>query len=176
MRVREAMKLIAPSQSILIDSGAVVAHILADEIAATNIPLTVFTNDIYVAKPLTYKKNIKLFVLDGSCRFGSHTLLGEPGISFLRDVRCDCFFMSTQAIDTECVSETLLEMVQLKRAMIVAAPKTVLMIDSSRFSEGALYRTASIEEFSAIISDEGLPDDAAEHIRLRCSELVIARL
>ena len=140
MRVREAMKLIAPSQSILIDSGAVVAHILADEIAATNIPLTVFTNDIYVAKVLTYKKNIKLFVLDGSCRFGSHTLLGEPGISFLRDVRCDCFFMSAQAIDTECVSETLLEMVQLKRAMIVAAPKTVLMIDSSRFSEGALYR------------------------------------
>jgi len=171
---REAMRMIEPDQSILIDTGAVVAHMLADEIAATNLPLAVFTNDLYVAKVLTYKENIRLIVPGGACRFGSFSLLGEPGMSFLRDIRCDQFFMSAQAVDAECVSETMLELVQLKRAMIAAAQRTILMIDSSRFSDRALYRTASIEELNTIITDEGLSEEEGERLRMRGVELITA--
>ena len=154
--VREAMRFIEPDQALLIDTGAVICHLLAEEIAGLDIPLTIITNDLHVAQVLTYKPNIKLIVPGGACRFGSFSLLGEPGLSFLADIRCDLFFMSAAAIDEQCVSETLLELVQLKRAMIAAANKVILLADSSRFMERALHKTAAIDAIDTIITDEGL--------------------
>ena len=140
--VEVALKMIEPDQSLLIDTGAVICHLLADGVAQLDHNLTVITNDLYVAKALTYRENIKLIVPGGACRFGSFSLLGEPALSYLKDIRCDTFFMSAAAIDEECVSETMLEMVQLKRAMVDAARETVLLADSSRFMARALHRTA----------------------------------
>lgn len=157
--VREALKLIEPDQSLLIDTGAVVCHLLADEVAQLPFPLTVITNDLYVAKALTYRENIKLIVPGGACRYGSFSLLGEPALSFLKDIRCDIYFMSAAAVDETCVSETLLELVQLKRAMVEAARDTVLIADSSRFMARALHRTAAIEQISTVVTDAGLADE-----------------
>ena len=157
--VREALKLIEPDQSLLIDTGAVVCHLLANEVAQLPFPLTVITNDLYVAKALTYRENIKLIVPGGACRYGSFSLLGEPALSFLKDIRCDIYFMSAAAVDETCVSETLLELVQLKRAMVEAARDTVLIADSSRFMARALHRTAAIEQISPVVTDAGLADE-----------------
>ncbi|TPW28861.1 DeoR/GlpR transcriptional regulator [Martelella alba] len=156
---REALRFIEADQALLIDTGAVTCHLLADEIANLDLPLTVITNDLYVAKVLTYKQNIKLIVPGGACRFGSFSLLGEPGLSFLADIRCDLFFMSAAAVDETCISETMLELVQLKRAMIEAAGKVILLADSSRFMERALHKTAAIDKVNIIITDEGLRQD-----------------
>lgn len=157
--VHEALKLIEPDQSLLIDTGAVICHLLADQVAQLAFPLTVITNDLYVSKALTYRENIKLIVPGGACRFGSFSLLGEPALSFLKDIRCDIYFMSAAAVDETCVSETLLELVQLKRAMVDAARETVLLADSSRFMARALHRTAAIEQISTVITDPGLADE-----------------
>jgi len=169
--VSEAVKLIEPEQSLLIDTGAV-THDLADAMAALDLPLTVITNDLYVAKALTYRERIKLIVPGGACRFGAFSLLGEPGISFLQDIRCDLLFMSAQAVDSDCISETMLELVQLKRAMIDAADRTVLLADSSRFSARALYRTASLDRLHTIITDDGLPDEDRDRIVARGLRLI----
>ncbi|WP_353471573.1 DeoR/GlpR family DNA-binding transcription regulator [Salipiger sp. H15] len=156
---REALTLIEPHQSLLIDTGAVICHRLADEIAQLEIPLTVITNDVYVAKQLTYRENITLIVPGGACRYGSFSLLGEPGLSFLRNIHCDIFFMSAAAIDETGVSETHLELGHLKRAMIAAASEVVLLADSSRFMSRALHRTVPIEEIDRIITDSGLLEE-----------------
>ncbi|MCA0044918.1 DeoR/GlpR family DNA-binding transcription regulator [Celeribacter litoreus] len=158
--VLEAIKFIEPGQSLLIDTGAVVCHLLADEIAKLTIPLTVITNDLYVANTLTYKENIALHVPGGACRFGSFSLLGSPGEDFLKDIRCDIFFMSAAAVDETCVSETIIEMVQLKRAMVDAAREVILLADSSRFMERALHRTVAIDRINTIITDEGLSEES----------------
>lgn len=157
--VNEALKLLEPHQSLLLDTGAVICHILADEIARLDIPLTVISNDLYVAKALTYRQNITLIVPGGACRYGSYSLLGEPGESFLKNIHVDIFFMSAAAIDETSASETLLELVHLKRAMIDAATEVVLLADSSRFMSRALHRTAPIEDISRIITDQGLSDE-----------------
>ena len=174
--VREAMKLIEPEQSLLIDTGGVIAHILADQIALLDMPLTVVTNDLYVANALTYRENIKLIVPGGTCRYGSYSLLGEPGLSFLSDIRCEIFFMSTQAIDEECASETNLDLVQQKRAMIQSASTVVLIADSVRFAARALYKTAPIEDIDLIITDEGLAEEDRERYHAAGHKLLIAAM
>ncbi|MFV0336121.1 MAG: DeoR/GlpR family DNA-binding transcription regulator [Tropicimonas sp.] len=158
--VQAALGLIEPDQSMLIDSGAVICHMLADEIARLDIPLTVVTNDLYVAHALAYHANITLIVPGGTCRFGSFSLLGEPGETFLKDIRCDTCFMSSAAVDETSISETHLELVQVKRAMIAAARDVVLLAESSRFMARALHRTAEIDRVGTIITDNGLsPED-----------------
>lgn len=157
--VGEALKLIEPNQSLLIDTGAVICHRLADRIAELEFPLTVITNDLYVAKQLTYRDNITLMVPGGACRVGSFSLLGEPGLSFLRDIHCDIFFMSAAAIDENGASETNLELGHMKRAMAEAASEVVLLADSSRFMSCALHRTVPIGSVDLVITDSGLLEE-----------------
>lgn len=157
--VGEALKLIEPGQSLLIDTGAVICHRLADEIAKIDFPLTVITNDLYVAKSLTYRDNIALIVPGGACRVGSFSLLGEPGLGFLKNIYCDIFFTSAAAIDESGTSETNLELGQMKRAMAAAAREVVLIADSSRFMSCALHRTVPIDSIDLIITDGGLLEE-----------------
>lgn len=166
----EAVKQLRADQSIVIDTGTI-CHSLAEAVAQLDIPLTVITNDLLVAKTLTYKPQISVVVPGGANRFGAYSLLGEPGLSFIRDVRCDLYFMSAQAVDGECASDTVMELVEMKRVMMAASSKTVLIADSSRFNGRALYRIASIESVQSIITDEGLGGALRETIRSQGVEL-----
>ena len=168
--VQEAVKHLRANQSIIIDTGTI-CHELAEAVAQVDFPLTVITNDLYVAKALTYKPQISVVVPGGANRFGAYSLLGEPGLAFIRDVRCDAFFMSAQAVDADCVSDTVMELVETKRTMKAASAKTYLLADSSRFNGRALYRIASIERMHMVITDEGLPADMREGIRSHGIEL-----
>lgn len=173
--VTEAIKQIKADQSILIDTGTI-SHDLADAVVSLDMPLTVITNDICVANKLTYKPPITLVVPGGTNRFGAYSLLGQPGISFLKDVRCDLFFMSAQAVDVECASDTVLELTELKRAMLNAAEKTILLADSSRFNARALYRIAGLDKVHTIITDEGLSGKDRESIQAHGVELLCVEI
>lgn len=173
--VADALKHLKADQSILIDTGTI-CHELADAIAQLELPLTVITNDLYIAKALTYKPRVSVVVPGGSNRFGAFSLLGEPGLSFLRDVRCDLYFMSAQAIDVECASDTMMELVELKRTMIASSEKTILLADSSRFKARALYRIAPLDEIDSIITDEGLSEDIRRKISTHGVELTCVKV
>lgn len=166
-----ALSLLEPDMSILIDSGST-PHQFAQIVAASGLPLTVVTNDLFVAATLANTQHIKLIVPGGHCRAGAFTLLGEPGLSILRDIRCDRVFLCAQAVDAECASDTSWELVQLKRAMIDAAASAVLMADSSRFGGRALYRIAPLERIGTILTDDGLDEDERQRFLARGVNLV----
>lgn len=173
--IAEALQHLKADQSILIDSG-VICHDLADAVAQIDFPLTVITNDLYVAKTLTYKPQISVVVPGGANRFGAFSLLGEPGLSFIKDVRCDLFFMTAQAIDAECVSDTTMELVEIKRTMLTSSAKTILLADSSRFRARALYRITTLDRVDAIITDEGLSEDFRAKIRTHGLDLTCVKV
>ncbi|MFD2238256.1 DeoR/GlpR family DNA-binding transcription regulator [Aureimonas populi] len=161
---REAAKRLEPEQSILLDTGSTIVH-LAHAIADLAVPLTVVTNDIQIAGILAGRSHIKLVMPGGTCRYRAYSLMGEPGLSFLRQIRCDRFFLSAQALDGECASETSLELVNLKRAMLAAARASTLLIDSSRIPARAIYRLAPLDELNEIITDDGFPEAEAATFR-----------
>lgn len=167
-----AAALIEPDMSILIDTGSTL-HQFAQVVAGLTVPITVVTSDLFVAGTLANKDHIRLIVPGGHCRPGAFTLLGEPGLSLLKDLRCDRLFLCPQAIDSDCVSETSWDLVQLKRAMIDAATSTVLMADSSRFGARALYRLAPMAEIDTILTDDGLDQEERQRLLDRGANLVI---
>lgn len=154
----EAIKRLEPSQSILIDTGSTALE-FAKILAETEIPLTVVTQDLQVAAVLSMRPHIRLIVPGGTCRPNAYTLLGYPGVEFIGSLRCDICFMSSQAADYECVSDTMLELIRLKRAMISAARRTCLLMDSSRMSSRAIYHLVPINEIHEIITDIGFEEE-----------------
>jgi DeoR/GlpR family transcriptional regulator of sugar metabolism len=152
----EAVRVIEPGQSILIDTGSTMVA-FARALLETDIPLTVVTADLQVAALLALTETIKLIVPGGTCRTRAYTLLGEPGLSFLDDIHCDRVFLSAQALDVDCVSDTHMELVTMKRAMLKAARHHTLLIDSSRISSRAIYSVMPTTGLHQIITDEGLP-------------------
>lgn len=158
----EAAKRLESDQSILIDTGSTL-HEFAKVVAGLDIPLTVVTSDMFVAGILSNKPHVKLVVPGGACRDGAYALLGEPGLSFLKDLHCDILFLCGQAVDFNCVSDTNIDLVNLKRAMIAAAQATILLVDSSKFSSRAIYRVADLDTIAEIITDDGInPEDFAK--------------
>lgn len=172
---RIALSRIEREQSVFLDTGSTL-HELAHLIAVLDMPITVVTNDILIAHILTSNPRVKLVMAGGSRREGAFSLLGEPAISFLRDLRCDQYFMTAQAIDVECVSDISPELVQLKRAMLDSAERTTVLVDSSKFSTRAFYRIAGLERIHEVITDIGLGDEERDRFSARSVSLTLAPL
>lgn len=171
----EAARRLEPDQSVMLDTGSTM-NILAELIAGMDMPLTVVTSDLRNAAALACNSHIRLVVPGGTCRARAFTLLGEPGLGFLSELRCDRLFLTAQALDGECVSDTHLDLVTLKRAMLATARATTLLIDSSRVSDRAIYRIAGLDEIEEVISDEGLSEAEARLLAERGLKVTRARL
>jgi DeoR/GlpR family transcriptional regulator of sugar metabolism len=172
---RVALSRIERDQSLFLDTGSTL-HELARLIAELDVSITVVTNDILIAHILTSNPAVKLVMAGGSRREGAYSLLGEPAISFLSDLRCDQFFMTAQAIDLQCLSDISPELVQLKRAMLASADRTIVMVDSSKFATRAFYRVADLGLVHEVITDSGLSEDERERFAARNITLTIAPL
>lgn len=172
---RLALGRIERDQSIFLDTGSTL-HELAHLVAELDMPLTVVTNDILIAHILTGNPRVKLVMAGGSRREGAYSLLGEPAISFLRDLRCDQYFMTAQAIDIECLSDISPELVQLKRAMLDSAERTIVLVDSSKFGTRAFYRIAGLERVHEIITDNGLGEEERVNFAARNVAITLASL
>lgn len=170
-----AAAMLEPEMSVLIDTGSLL-HQFAQVIAGLQMPLTVITSDLMVAGALANKEHVRLIVPGGHCRKGAFTLLGEPGLSLLKDIRCDRLFLTSQAVDTEFASDTSWDLVHLKRAMIEAADKIVLLADSSRFGARALYKVVAIDRVSAVITDGGISGEERQKFADRGIRLNIAQM
>jgi len=158
---REAVKRLEPSQSILIDTGSTALE-FAKLLAETPIPLTVVTQDVQVAAALSMRAHLRLIVPGGTCRPNAYTLLGSPGVEFIANLRCDVCFLTSQAVDYDCVSDTMLELIRLKTAMINAARRTCLLIDSSRMASRAIYHVVAVASIDEIITDVGFEADGVK--------------
>ena len=87
-------------------------------------------------------------------RPGSLTVLGEPGESFLSNLRVDVAFIGTHAISGLALSETSLEAAAMKRAMISAARRIVLLADASKFGAAAFCKICELTAVHEMITDD----------------------
>ncbi|MBA3651951.1 MAG: DeoR/GlpR transcriptional regulator [Chthoniobacterales bacterium] len=70
-------------------------------------------------------------------------------------------FLGTQALDLASgLTDTTLEIAQVKRAMIKAAKQFYLLADSSKWDQTGFIKVASLEGIDTLISDKNLPAKA----------------
>ena len=83
-------------------------------------------------------------------------------------------FLGTQAFDLDHgLTDSTVEIAQMKRAMIRAARQVILLTDSSKWGRTGFIKVAPLTEIDTIITDTKLPAEARTAIERLGIELIL---
>jgi DeoR family transcriptional regulator, aga operon transcriptional repressor len=159
---RHAAGMIQPGHCVIFDSGSTTAA-AARAAVARRLTFTAFTNDLHIAALLATSPSVTVHVPGGRVRPGSATILGSAAVASVGLLRADLAFVGTHAITPEDLSDTSIELADLKRAIIAAADRAILLVDSSKLFQRAFCSFGSPSAFHLVITDSqiGADDQAA---------------
>ena len=161
---REAAELIPTGASVYLDSSTTVLE-AARALVSTRREITAVTNDVGIALHLATCESIRTIVPGGTIRPRSFTLFGEPGTSLLAGMHVDIALLGAHSLADGVLSDTSLEIVQGKRAIIKACKRSVLLADASKFSAPRSFLTiASLADLDTLVTDEDLTDDDEQRV------------
>jgi len=145
-------------QTVILDSGtstAAAARMARDR----GVAFTAITNDFTIASILSESPSIKVLVTGGMVRGGTSTLLGADTMHYIRRLRADLAFVGTHALSGAEMSDTSIELAELKRAIIAASDCPVLLADSSKIFSRAFCGFGCVSDMDHLITDSRLLPD-----------------
>lgn len=147
--------------AILLDGGSTTQTIA--ELLPTDCRLTVVTNSISAAGALMEHPNITLLLLGGRVRGVTGTVVGSWVTDQLRGLRVDLALIGTNGLSIAHGLSTPDENeAAIKRALIAAAARTVVVTDASKLGANHLHSFAPLSAVDLLITDSTLHDgDAA---------------
>ncbi|MBM7603892.1 DeoR/GlpR family transcriptional regulator of sugar metabolism [Metabacillus crassostreae] len=171
---REAVKLIQPNDTILMDGGSTTIAI-AKLLGA--FPITVITNDLKIANVLLSKHNVRLMVLGGTRIDSSSSLMGAQATEMLSKMRVNRLFFGTTGVSIEH-GLTVFNSIHAdwKKQIIACADHITLLADSTKFEKVALIQFASIQDVNEIVTDTNLDETIKENLRDREINLHFAEI
>lgn len=158
-----AQRLIAGG-SVVLDAGSTVGA-AARALVERDIPLTVVTNSLVAAQLCGGSPAIRVIVIGGTVRTGSATLWGEPGRGFLATLKADLCLLGAHAITGGLVTESSLEGAEIKRALMGAARRTILLADSSKFQQRSFCAVCTTAELDEVITDDTIAPEPLAALR-----------
>jgi DeoR/GlpR family transcriptional regulator of sugar metabolism len=148
---KEAIKLINPEDTILLDGGSTtlqIASLLGD------YPVTVITNDIKIANELLKKEKVQLMVLGGSRIGTSSSLFGVQASDLLKRIRVNRLFFGATGVSVEHGLTVLNSFhVEWKRQIIRCADHVILLADSTKLEKVGLIQFATLDDVDEVITD-----------------------
>ncbi len=164
-----ALELVVPGQTVMVDESTTCLH-LAQRLSERT-PLTLISYFQPVMTLHAGTPGITLIALGGEYFPAYDAFLGLYTAEGVAKVRADTLFMSTTAVSHGSCYHHSQETVQVKRALMKAATRRVLLIDHTKFSQEGRYALAALTDFDLVLTDDRLP--VAEQRRLRDHGVVL---
>jgi DeoR family transcriptional regulator, fructose operon transcriptional repressor len=172
-RIAKAALAELPAEgSVLLDAGTTTARLA--ELLPGDRDLTVVTNALPIALTLSIRPGLTLRLLGGRVRGRTLAAVDEWALRSLREVYVDVAFVATNGISLErgLTTPDPAE-ADVKRAMIAAARRVVLLADHTKVGAKNFARFGDLEDIDVLVTDSGL--DAAEMARLEAAGLEVVR-
>lgn len=165
---------VAGGATVLFDSGTSVAR-LAAAVPPGSIG-TVVTNSVPVASQLALANGgTQVHLLGGRVRGITQATVGGETIDALARMRCDVAFIGTNGISLRHgLSTPDPDEAAVKRAMVGAARKVIVLADSSKVGVELLVTFASLSDIDVLITDSGISDNDRVELTNAGMEVVIA--
>ncbi|GAB3432897.1 DeoR/GlpR family DNA-binding transcription regulator [Actinophytocola sediminis] len=149
--------------SILLDAGSTTARMAA--ILPVDRQLTVLTNALPAALALATRANITVLFIGGRVRQRTLACVDPWAIESLAQSYVDVAFIATNGLSVQRGLTTPDQAeAAVKRAMIAAARRTVLLADHTKLSTDHLARFGQLSEIDTFITDTGLDERTAAEI------------
>ncbi|WP_457004065.1 DeoR/GlpR family DNA-binding transcription regulator [Geodermatophilus sp. SYSU D00814] len=141
-----------PGGSVLLDGGSSTAALA--EVLPVDRNLFVATNSVPIAARLATVAGLTLHVLGGRVRGLTQCAVGETPVRALADLRADVAFLGTNGIAPGHGLTTPDEAeASVKRAMVRAGQRVVVLADSSKLGREQLVRFAALDDVDVVVTD-----------------------
>lgn len=136
--------------------------------------LTIITNALNVAAEMGSLIDIHVLLLGGAMNYKTFSTLGPLVEQNLAGLVVQKVFLAAQSIDNEVgITDTSMEIAQVKRAMVRAARQVILLADSSKWKRTGFSKVVPFDAIHTIVSDTNLPEEVAQAIERRGIELLL---
>lgn len=113
----------------------------------------VVTNGLQVAMSVARHDGVTLIMPGGEIKYNTSAVLGAETIKSLSNCYFDLALTSCSALDSNGCYELSLDSMQIKRTAINNSRNRVLLFDKTKIDATALFRTAELSVFDALITD-----------------------
>ena len=152
---REAVTHITNGATIILDTSSTVTAMIP--LLNQFEGLTIVTNGIKTCYLLNSYSKITTYCTGGKLREHNMSLVGMNACQRLNEINADIAFISCRGLSVEKgVTEASEEEAQIKKAMINAASKTILLCDNSKLDKVFMNRVCELEQLYKIICDTPL--------------------
>ena len=147
--------------SVIIDAGSTTER-LANVLPADR-ELTVVVNAPPLATSLASRPNINVIMLGGRVRPRTLAAVDDWNLRLLSELHVDVAFMGTNGLSLECGFTTPDPAeASMKRAMIAAAGRAVVLADHTKIGNDYLARSAALSDIDTLITDDELDNGLVE--------------
>lgn len=149
---RRAAALVPDGAVVLCDIGTSVLRVV---VHLHRRRLTVVTSNLAVYEELIDDEDVELVLLGGQVRRNYRSMVGFLTEEALTQVNADLLFLGTSGVRPDgSVMDTTTVEVPVKRAMLRASDRTVLLADGSKFPGTGLARVCGPESLHTVVTDD----------------------
>lgn len=159
--------LVPQGSSIMLDDSTTAIWLLRALPDPTS--MTVVTNSLVVANEVVaaHSHSAKLIITGGEYQPWAHAMTGASVTGQLASMHADFCFLSASGVTHNGCYHPYQEVADVKRAMLLAAERKVLLLDHTKFSRRALFRFAELSDFDQVIVDDGAQGAVIDALRAR---------
>ncbi|MFD0521681.1 DeoR/GlpR family DNA-binding transcription regulator [Paractinoplanes durhamensis] len=149
--------------AIILDAGSTTAHLA--RLLPADRELTVVVNSPVLAATLGPKPNLTVLLLGGRLRGKTLATVDDWALRPLAEMYADVAFMGTNgcSIERGLTTPDTAE-AAVKRAMIAAARRVVLLADHTKIGNDYLARFGEVSDLDLLITDNGIDAVLADEI------------
>jgi DeoR/GlpR family transcriptional regulator of sugar metabolism len=161
---QKAITLLKQRQIILMSGGT--TNIEVVKLFPQKLELTVFTPSLHVAMQLMEFPNVEVIFLGGKLLHEAKFAVGGTVVNSLSQIRVDLCFLGTGYLDpNHGLTEFDWEVVQVKKAMILAAKKTIILSVSDKLHSVQRYKTCELNSVDTLITELDPSDSILDEFR-----------
>jgi DeoR family fructose operon transcriptional repressor len=172
--VSAALDLLPGRQgSVILDGGTTTAALA--ELLPHDRQLLVVTDAVPIAARLASAPGISVHMLGGRVRGVTQCAVGEEATRALADLRVDVAFLGANGITAEHGFTTPdAAEAAVKRAMVAAGQRVVVLADSDKLCQESLVRFAVPSDVDVLVTDDGADPEAVTALEAHGVEVVVA--
>jgi DeoR/GlpR family transcriptional regulator of sugar metabolism len=161
---KKALSLLKEGAVIFVDGGTTCLELA--QLIPTDLELTCFTLSLPVAMELSSKPKVTVIFIGGQISKDSQISIGANAIHNLSEIKVDYSFIGTGYVDSQYgLTEFDWDIVQLKKAVIKAAKKTVLLCISEKLNSQHRYKTCGINAINTMVTELAPEDNLLKSFR-----------
>ncbi|MFC0276931.1 DeoR/GlpR family DNA-binding transcription regulator [Enterococcus devriesei] len=161
----EASKIVNDGEVIMIESGSTCA-LLAEELAFNRNDITIITNSCFIASYIRKAESVKVILIGGEYQKESQVNVGPLVKQVISEFYVDKLFVGIDGFDRRRgFTGSDITRCDTTRTLATAANQTIVLTDSSKFSQNGVVSEFAFSEISKVFTDQRIDQAALEFLK-----------